>query len=1320
MKLKLCTALLTAATLLAPLSMIAEKAQNSAEAKRAAARVYSNLPLSFEPTESSARFLAHSGGYAVSVGVRESVITVPDAKSGKAQTLRFAFDRANAAAPLEAIEPQPGVTNYYLGQDAGKWRLGVKNYAKLRARGIYPGVDVVYYGDHRRLEFDFVVAPKADSRAISLSFSGMEKLYKDASGDLVAELKGQPVRFAKPYAYQRVAGVSKPVEVDYELAGSKAHLRVGAYDTNSELIIDPVVSYATYLGGGSTDVGNGIAVDSDGSAYVTGQTCSPTSFPDTANVSGLAFNGSCDAYVVKYSVDGSTYQYTTILGGASPNPSNGTASGNGIALDSSKQAYIIGTTNFRDLPGNIGGYRNSWQGGDSDAFIAVLAANGGLVHTSYLGGSGADAGYGIAVDTSNSVTAAGQTCSDDFPAYNAIETKVEFCVAFITKLDSGLHIAPPLGNGVSALSPPPPPPPGTTYYFSGFFAGQPVPPAVTDVWTTVRYYYPGAIVYDNATPSNVQITYTGGTSGAVPPVWKSSKLDLTYDGTITWENLGATAIPPYATTEAYGVALDPLGDVFTAGGTNTADLASNAPFLYSYYHGTGAWVLKLNGQNGAFVYGTALETNASDKSATINAARAIAVDTSGRAYVTGTATGSIFTTPASYKPGITGGEDAFLVRMDIGGGKIEYGTYLGGTGNDQGLGVAVDTSGAAYITGSTQSTDFPTVNPLTNPNSTPVANAPLTMLSGGQDAFISKLAADGSALIFSAYLGGSGFDQGNAIATDAHNAGNMYVAGNTSSADLEQLDPAAYTAPQTNYGGSGDAFLAMVAGADLPTVTVTPGNLSFGTLSVGSTSAPVAIQYLNTNSNSTVNISSITFGTPGTAGSDFTQVFPGTSPEDCVPGAIKPSTACNIWVVFSPSAANLRNATLTITDDASTTPHLVTLAGTGSVPKASISPTSLTFASQIVGTTSTAQLVTLRNTGGGSLSISSIAITGTNSGDFSQTNNCGSQVAPASSCVINVTFNPSGSGARNGVLTVTDNAPGSPHTVALSGTGGATSSGTISLSPTSLAFGNQQVGTTSVTQTVTVNNSSSSALAISSINVSGANASAFAQTNTCSASLAANTSCSIKVTFAPSAVGAETATLIVNSAQSVTLTGTGIAAPSGSSGNFTITPAATGVSVIQGATAVFTFSVTPNAGAKDAIAFTCSGPVGSSCSVSPASLTLDGVTSPTVKLSVGTTGGNGTSAKLAPAGLAKSIFLAVLPFSMMGMLLISKRRGVLLALALTLLCLALGSASCGGSGSSGSSAASSQLAPGSYQEIFTATSGGTAQSVTLTLVVNKQ
>ena len=332
-----------------PLAVIAESATAQVDANRAAVKAYGNIPLSFEPAELSGHYVSRSGKYSLYLGASETSIAVTDSNAGTARIMRFGFDHANAKAQLEELEPLPGVTNYYLGRDPGKWRLGVHNFAKLRARSVYPGVDVVYYGDHRRLEFDFVIAPQADPKSIAMTFSGMDKL-STADGDLVAELNGRSIRFAKPFAYQRVAGEKKPVSVEYVLADAgKVRLKTGAYDKILELVIDPVISYATYLGGASGDFANGMVVNGLGEAFITGKTCSNDFFTVNPNSSGTTFKGSCDAFVTKLSADGSAVLFTTFIAGQIPEPIDATASGNGIALDNAGHVYVAGTTNFRDI-----------------------------------------------------------------------------------------------------------------------------------------------------------------------------------------------------------------------------------------------------------------------------------------------------------------------------------------------------------------------------------------------------------------------------------------------------------------------------------------------------------------------------------------------------------------------------------------------------------------------------------------------------------------------------------------------------------------------------------------------------------------------------------------------------------------------------------------------------------------------------------------------------------------------------------------------------------------------------------------------------------
>jgi hypothetical protein len=1188
MKLKLCTALLTAISLFTAMSVAAQKTPESIAQKSAAMENFGKLPLSFEPTADASRFVAHSGGYSVAVEAREALVVVNDAKSGMSKALHLGFAKATTGGALEPLDPQKSVTHYYIGNDPAKWRLGVKNYAKVRAAGVYPGIDVVYYGDHRHLEFDFDVAPKADPTAIELSFSGMDKLSKDASGDLVAEVNGRAVRLAKPFAYQHVAGANKAVAVEYDLAsGGSVHLRLGQYDANSELIIDPVVSYAIYLGGNDADEANGVAVDSTGSAYVTGQTAS-SNFPNTPNPSNLQYKTTYDAYIVKYTPDGTGYVYTAILGGSD----GGFAEGNGIALDSSNQAYIVGGTNFTDLPGVQSGYLNNlnkWQGGDSDAFISIFKADGTLLRTSYLGGSSADLGFGIAVDSQKNVIAVGETCSQNFPGYNAFETKIEACVAFITKLNNNLDIgAPDYADGASALSyvvqggaP--------SYFFSEFFGGQLVAPFATANWNTSTYYVAGAIIVDPN--GNVQIASNDGTSSAAAPsastwAWSTTLKGTTKDNEITWVDWGPSVLPIFAHTIAYGVALDPVDDIFVAGGTFSASLSP-----YSDYAGSGAWVLKVS-KWGPNIYSTVLESNPSDSSVKIDAARAIAVDKQGQAYVTGTVSGSYLLSAAissAYQPTFGGGQDAFLVRMSN-PGAIDYVSYLGGKGNDQGLGVAVDVSGAAYIVGSTQSANFPTASPLTNP----ISQAPLGTLSGSKDAFISRFSSDGSTVTFSSYISGSDgtdIDQANAVALSPANNGDTFIAGTTISSNFNQLSPVGYIGAQNAYMGNGDAFLVKLS---------------------------------------------------------------------------------------------------------------------ATTPVVSVSTSALSFPDQALNLPSVALAVTITNTGGVALDITNVAIAGLDPGDFSQKNSCG-DINAGATCTIQVTFDPTVLGSRSASLVLTDNATDSPQSIALSGNG-ISSSGTMQVSPNALAFGSQQTGNATAAKTVTVSNVGATPLTLNTISVTGANPGDFPldSTTTCIANMviAANGSCVINVKFLPTMVGAESASLAINSTsanspQKVALTGTGTLGP-----DFTLTPNATGVSVVQGGTASFTFTLAPVNNFNSSIKFTCAGPSGSTCSFSPSTLAMDGTTTHTVQFSVGTSGGTGTSASARPTNLgSRAIFFAVLPFSMMGMLLTKQRRGLGLVLMLLVLCLAMGMIGC--AAGSGGSTSSGGLAPGTYQVTVTGTSTGT-------------
>jgi len=314
-------------------------------------------------------------------------------------------------------------------------------------------------------------------------------------------------------------------------------------------------------------------------------------------------------------------------------------------------------------------------------------------------------------------------------------------------------------------------------------------------------------------------------------------------------------------------------------------------------------------------------------------------------------------------------------------------------------------------------------------------------------------------------------------------------------------------------------------------VTLSPSTLTFGSQSIGTTSAPETVTLTNTG-NAPVTISNIAI--TGINGEDFAQT-------NTCGGSVAVEANCTISVIFTPSASGSRAASLTITDSAASSPQTVSLSGTGTVATVSLSTTSLMFGSQPLGTTSTAQPVTLSNTGNAALAISSIAV----SGDFGQSNNCGASIAAGSSCTINVTFTPTATGTRTGLLTVTDNSngvAGSTQTASLSGTGTTSTGGTMSVSPTSLSFGPHVLNTTSGIYYVLVSNTGTSPLSM------GATTSGdFAANSTCPNPLNIGASCKVNVTFTPAALGKRTGTLTVtsnasNSPQTVALAGTGVAA----------------------------------------------------------------------------------------------------------------------------------------------------------------------------------
>jgi hypothetical protein len=973
------------------------------------ARLYSALPLSFEANQGQVdkqvKYLARGRAYTLFLTRDEAVLrlrsqnpvdsrdwlrTVKEGTETPDSILRLRLVGANSNAAAIGGDELPGKANYFLGNDSSRWRTNVPTYGRVKYENIYPGIDLAYYGNQEgQLEYDFVVAPGADPEAITLSLGERGSPLRIApDGDLLVPLESGELRFHKPVVYQpadqrsALGNLQRPgvdpalrtldstprtvVEGRYVLtASSQVRFELGPYDHTKPLVIDPVLYYATYLGGSGGDIGYAIAVDSNFDAYIAGATSS-TNFPTTTGAARRSSGGNGDAFITKLNDTGTALLYSTYLGGS------GADFAYAIAL-SAGSAYITGTTYSTDFPtASPGTSTTPFQqtyGGAGDAFVAELNATGGqLVFSSYLGGNGLDQGLGIAVDSSGNAYVTGYTQSANFPTitplYGSINGSQD---AFVAKID---------------------------------FTGE-------------------QILYS---------TYLGGTQADV----------------------------------GQSIQVDSSGDMYVAGYTFSSDFPLLNPEQPTAGGGVDAFVTEIASTGSSLVFSTYLGGSGDDS------AFGLALDGSGNLYVTGTTYSTDFpTTAGAYQTSSSGGADAFVSKLNPAGSQLVYSTYLGGSDTDRGLAIAVSSSGNAYITGSTQSSNFPTFNALQS-----VLGISAGILCGASpcpDAFVTQLNSAGNGVVYSTYLGGSGYDSGQGIAVDS--TGDPYVTGNTLSTNF----PATFTATSNStvapysasLGGTpGNAFVAKIDSASAPNIALVPNKLNFGSQTLGIRSAVQTVTVINPSTQPLV-ISSITAtGSNSTTQPDFAET------DNCV-GTLPPGGAyCTINVTFTPSTAAQETSQFTITDNANNVANstqTIAVSGTGTTVGTAVTvlPTSLTFVNQTVGTISAPQTVTITNTGTSTLNITSIA---TSNSDFSQTNTCEAMLNTLSvnqSCVVSVTFNPTASGTRSGTLSIQDNAAGSPQGVALSGTGVAAFS-LSSSAPTSSVL----IGSTSATFTISADSTS--------------------------------------------------------------------------------------------------------------------------------------------------------------------------------------------------------------------------------------------------------
>lgn len=665
------------------------------------------LPLRFEANQGQAppgvKYLARGAGYLFSFDSAGATMALKG-PAGLAR-IRYRFLHAAADARIEAAEPQSGASNYFIGRDSRNWRTGVPAYSRLVYRGLYPGLDLVYYGNGEALEYDLAVQPGADPSRFEFEVEGASGLRIAANGDLLISTPAGEVRQMKPVV--RLANGA--TRARYELtAARRVRFAVEGWDRVSPLVVDPVLSYASFLGGTGLDTATSVGLDSAGNIYVTGQTLS-ANFPVTQG-SGYASNElPGDIFVAKLNPAGTSLLWATFLGGSRNDIAHR------IVVDGVGNSYLAGFTNSLDFPTTAGVVQP--RPGNStvddirgDAFLLKLnAAGNALSYATYLGGSAEDAATALAVDAVGNAYVAGHTTSGAFPVTNPAYRRTS-CSGwgwdgFVSKLNST----------------------ATALVYSTYLCGA----GHDQIW-------------DMAVDSSGNAFLTGQTGSIDFPVtagaFKVSGGGTFSDAFITRLNAAGTQVSLSTyfggsnDDVARAITIDAAGNAYIAGWTYSPDFPTSGAAIKSAdsdvaFNGD-AFVVKLNAVGANFDYSTLLGGTGDDR------AYGITLDRQNQAVVVGGTNSPDFTTPAVCQPGFGGAEDAFIVKLNNAGNALVYAQTLGGGGKDRAFAVAINPLGEAVFVGETSSPNMPTTE-----------NALRSVYNrgyrGGADALIARM-GDGS------------------------------------------------------------------------------------------------------------------------------------------------------------------------------------------------------------------------------------------------------------------------------------------------------------------------------------------------------------------------------------------------------------------------------------------------------------------------------------------------------------------------------------------------------------------------------------------------
>jgi hypothetical protein len=665
-------------------------------------------PIAFEPnqgqTSPQVKYLARGNGYDLFLTPREAVLRMRH--HAKHSALRIRWIAADPAAIMTSEQQLRGRVNYLRGTDRSKWLADIHTYSKVRLDHVYDGIDLVVYGNQQNFEYDFVVAPHADTKQIRLAFDGAEKVTLDR-GDLVFNIGDDELRQHKPVVYQIVRGKKKMIPGRFLLAkDNTASFEVGEYDHSQPLVIDPTLSYSTYLGGTNDERGTAIAVDSSGRAYVSGVTDS-LDYPVKGGVQS-SNHGTTDIFVTKMWATGGGVIYSTYIGGSSY---EGDLFHSGLAVDRFGNAYVAGSTMSSDFPGTLTG-----PGGNSDAFALKLNASGNmLLYSVRFGSSAFDAAYALALDSDGNTYVTGIVGTADNGDPNTFPTTAG---SFGTTWSCDVHC-----GFVTKLGPT-----GSVVY-SGFLTGTRLRPTGIGIDGSRNAYVTGSVWSGLHTTSSAFMK-TPPSKSAPCGICVITTAFVTKISPMGRAIVYSTYLGGDGSDSGEGIAVL-NGNAYVTGSTGSTNFPTTpGAFDRTLSSNSNAFVTKLNTSGSGLVYSTYLGGSG------VDGGKSIAVNSLGHAFVTGSTTSSNFPVKNAIDSTYNGGYDVFVTRLWATGGGLHYSTYLGGSfgsapgtgGDDEGLAIRIDGNNNAYVTGYTLSEDFPT---------TPGA---YRHTLHGQDAFVAKIA----------------------------------------------------------------------------------------------------------------------------------------------------------------------------------------------------------------------------------------------------------------------------------------------------------------------------------------------------------------------------------------------------------------------------------------------------------------------------------------------------------------------------------------------------------------------------------------------------